>query len=59
MFDETIFRIGMKYAKRKACFNCVFKDMNRIADFTIGDFWNVNKKVAYYNEDGTSVVLPE
>lgn len=57
ILDETIFGVGMKYAKRKACFNCKFKDMNRMADFTIGDFWNINKRADYYNENGTSVVF--
>lgn len=57
MLDETIFGIGMKYAKRIACFNCKFKDMQRVADFTIGDFWNIDKKASYYNENGTSVVF--
>lgn len=57
MFDKTIFGVGMKYAKRKACFNCRFKDLQRVADFTIGDFWNIDRTADYYNEDGTSVVF--
>ncbi|MDD3401827.1 MAG: Coenzyme F420 hydrogenase/dehydrogenase, beta subunit C-terminal domain [Hespellia sp.] len=57
MFDDTIFGIGMKYAKREACFNCNFKGLNRTADFSIGDFWNIDKKAVYYNESGTSVVF--
>ena len=57
MLDDTIFGVGMKYAKREACFNCLVKDNKRIADFTIGDFWNIDKKSNYYNERGTSVVF--
>ena len=57
MFDETIFGVGMKYAKRNACFNCVYKDARRLADFTIGDFWRIDQKASYYNEEGTSVIF--
>lgn len=57
VFDECIFGVGMKYAKRLACFNCVFKGEKRVADFTAGDFWNIDKKACYYNEKGTSVVF--
>lgn len=57
IFDETIFGIGMKYAKREACFNCEFKGNRRVADFTVGDFWNIDKKASYYNENGTSLVF--
>lgn len=57
VFDECIFGVGMKYAKRLACFNCTFKEEKRVADFTAGDFWNIDKKADYYNENGTSVVF--
>lgn len=57
MFDETIFGVGMKYAKREACFNCRIKGNFRVADFTVGDFWNIDKKEDYYNEIGTSVIF--
>lgn len=57
LFDETIFGVGMKYAKREACFNCQFKGMYRVADFTVGDFWRVNKKASYFNKYGTSVIF--
>lgn len=57
MFDKTIFGVGMKYAKRQACFNCKFKGLDRVADFTIGDFWNINRSADYYNEEGTSVIF--
>ena len=57
IFDDTVFGVGMKFAKRDACYECVFKDINRVADFSIGDFWNVDKKTPYYNENGTSVIF--
>lgn len=57
VFDDCIFGVGMKYAKRLACFNCTFKEERRVADFTAGDFWNIDKRADYYNEKGTSVVL--
>lgn len=57
IFDETIFGVGMKYDKRVACFNCRMKGIFRVADFTVGDFWNIDKKASYYNEKGTSVIF--
>ena len=57
MFDETIFGVGMKFAKREACFNCVYKNDRRLADLTVGDFWNVDRRASYYNESGTSVIF--
>lgn len=57
MLDETIFGVGMKYAKREACFNCSIKGNFRVADFTAGDFWKVNKKASYFNKYGTSVIF--
>lgn len=57
VFDDSIFGVGMKYAKRIACFNCMFKEEKRVADFTAGDFWNIDKKAGYYNEKGTSAVF--
>ncbi len=57
LFDETIFGVGMKYYKRDACFNCRMKGMFRVADFTVGDFWNIDKKASYYNDKGTSVIF--
>lgn len=57
LFEDTIFGVGMKYDKRDACFNCKMKGIFRIADFTVGDFWNIDKKASYYNEKGTSVIF--
>lgn len=57
LFDETIFGVGMKYDKRVACFNCQMKGIFRVADFTVGDYWNIDKKASYYNEKGTSVIF--
>ena len=57
VYEKTLFGIGFPYAKRLSCFNCWFKDTRRLADFTIGDFWRVNRGEKYYNEEGTSVVF--
>ena len=57
VYENTLFGIGFPYAKRLACFNCWYKDTRRLADFTIGDFWRVNRGTEYYNEEGTSVVF--
>lgn len=57
IFDDTIFGVGMKHIKRTACYDCYFKDVFRVADITIGDFWKIDKTSDYYNENGTSVVF--
>lgn len=57
MFEETLFGVGMKYAKRVACYNCKYKGEKRLGDFTIGDFWEIDRKSQCYNEMGTSVVF--
>lgn len=43
---------------RDSCFNCGFKDKNRISDLTLADFWGINNVVENMNDDkGTSLVI--
>lgn len=43
---------------RKTCYNCKYKNIKRVADFTLSDFWGIEKELksfpAYY---GCSAVL--
>ena len=43
---------------RDSCYTCDYANAERCSDFTIGDFWGLNKDNAQLNhEDGVSVVL--
>ena len=43
---------------RDSCYNCGFKDKNRISDLTLADFWGINNVVENMNDDkGTSLVI--
>lgn len=45
-------------ALRPSCYTCKFVDYNRCSDFTIGDYWNINKfHPEFYNKDGVSLIL--
>ena len=43
---------------RPSCFSCKFKDLPRIADITLADFWGIEKvNPELDNDTGTSVVM--
>lgn len=43
---------------RESCYNCKYANLDRIGDFTLGDFWGINESnPEFYNEEGVSVVL--
>lgn len=43
---------------RECCYNCKFKGLKRISDFTLGDFWKVSQFNEEYDDDlGTSLVI--
>ena len=43
---------------RRSCYDCRFKGISRISDFTLGDYWGVWNQLPEYNDGkGTSVVL--
>ncbi len=46
------------YILRDSCYNCAFKNENRISDITLADFWgvqNINKEM--FDNKGTSLVI--
>lgn len=55
--SSSSFGYGFQIVKRPSCENCIFKNDNRKADFTIGDFWGTKPNVEYYNRYGVSVVF--
>lgn len=43
---------------RKSCYNCKFKGGSRLSDFTLGDFWGIEKVFPDMHDDkGTSVLV--
>lgn len=49
-FSDTIMR--------PICYECYYASINRVGDFTIGDFWSVKRKVPeMYNPRGTSFIM--
>ena len=43
---------------RESCYKCIFSDINRCSDITIGDFWNIDKlDEDFVNNNGISLVL--
>lgn len=43
---------------RDSCYNCSFKDKNRISDITLGDFWGIDNILPEMNDNkGTSLVI--
>lgn len=42
---------------RPSCYHCQYKEMNRPSDFTIGDYWGVDKQIPTMDDDkGTSLI---
>lgn len=42
---------------RPSCYNCKYACPDRRSDFTIGDFWGIDRESALNNGKGTSIVL--
>ncbi len=40
------------YSSNSACYNCHFKNLSRISDFTLGDFWGVEKLFPSLDDGG-------
>lgn len=56
--DDYCVSFHSRYNIRPSCFNCKYRNLKRVADITLGDFWAIEK----YNEEfddnkGTSFVL--
>ncbi len=46
------------YIYRPSCYACAFKNINHVADFTIGDFWNAEHLPSQFEEaNGCSLLL--
>jgi coenzyme F420-reducing hydrogenase beta subunit len=51
MFESGLF-------SRESCFDCQYTDLDRVSDFTIGDFWDFdNHRPEIRSKKGTSVML--
>lgn len=45
------------YLNRESCYNCSYTTTRRVGDFTVGDFWGIEKYYPqYYDKQGVSVV---
>jgi coenzyme F420-reducing hydrogenase beta subunit len=43
---------------RPSCYHCIFANMNRPGDITIGDFWGIGKIAPqFYSTDGVSICI--
>lgn len=42
---------------RPSCHDCKFSSTNRVTDFTIGDFWGIDKVMPEVNDDNTGISL--
>lgn len=46
------------YYLRPSCYDCPSKELRSRSDFTIGDFWNMDRVLKNYDDDkGTSILL--
>ena len=43
---------------RQSCYNCKFKQINRVSDITVADFWGIDKIIPKMDDDkGISLVV--
>lgn len=56
--DDYCVSFHSRYNIRPSCFHCKYRNLQRGADFTLGDFWAIEKyNEAYDDNKGTSFVL--
>ena len=55
-FYESVYGKAFMYYKRRACYECKLKALNRYADLTIGDYRGCEEWMPEYNEEGTSII---
>ena len=56
--DDYCVSFHSRYNICPSCFNCKYRNLNRGADFTLGDFWAIEKFQPEYDDNkGTSFVL--
>lgn len=58
-FQDSYIRMFLKnISLRPSCYQCKFKNLERVSDLTIGDCWGIEKTIPNMDDDkGTSVVL--
>lgn len=60
--SEELFMLGFlnDLYLRPSCYNCNFKNINRVSDLTIADFWGIEDIYPEVNDDkGTSLVFSQ
>ena len=56
--DDYCVSFHSRYNIRPSCFNCKYRNLQRVSDITLGDFWAIEKyKEEYDDNKGTSFVL--
>lgn len=56
--DEMLNLFVSELSSRPSCYNCNFKGKKRASDFTIGDFWQVEKVNSNFDNDkGTTLLI--
>lgn len=56
--DDYCVSFHSRYNQRPSCFNCKYRSLKRGSDFTLGDFWAIEKyNEAFDDNMGTSFVL--
>lgn len=56
--NEYAYLFNDNYISRPSCFNCKFTNLDRPADFTLADFWGIDKIVPAFNDNkGVSLLL--
>ena len=46
------------YILRESCYDCKYVTLKRVSDISLGDYWNIEKKIIKFNNNlGTSMVL--
>lgn len=59
-FDKDPFMIGYlkNLSLRASCYHCIFADLKRVGDITLGDFWGIHNSFPKLDDDtGTSLLL--
>lgn len=59
---ESLYYIGFMNSLfyRENCYTCMYANINRVSDITIGDFWGLgnDKQFKHSKEQGVSLILP-
>ena len=55
--DPYMFGFLAPLTFRSSCYTCRYANISRCSDFTLGDFWGLDKNAGFVNGKGVSVVL--